>query len=239
MTAGATRAAILEAALELFGERGYEGTTMREIAARAGTALGHTYYYFPSKDHLVRAFYERIHEEFLVAVEPTLERERSLGARLRGVLTTSLEVIDPHHDVAASLFGSVADPRSPINPLGPGGATLREQVVAVFARTVDGARPRVPDDVREQLPVLLWALHNTIVLYWLHDRSPQRRRSRLLVDTSVRLVTRMVSLMKLPGMRTVRHDLQEIVGEIFVPLISGENGGEPAAEPAAAAPLRG
>ena len=48
-----SRAAIFGAALELFQERGYDATTMRAIADRAGVSLGNSYHYFPSKEHLV------------------------------------------------------------------------------------------------------------------------------------------------------------------------------------------
>jgi AcrR family transcriptional regulator len=41
-----TKALILETALEMFRERGYEQTTMRAIADKAGVSLGNAYYYF-------------------------------------------------------------------------------------------------------------------------------------------------------------------------------------------------
>ena len=43
-----TRSAIIDAALRLFRERGYEATTMRAIAAEAGVSVGNAYYYFDS-----------------------------------------------------------------------------------------------------------------------------------------------------------------------------------------------
>src|SRR6266850_2650368 len=45
-----TRRQILETALALFRERGFEDTTMRDVAARAGLSLGSAYYYFKSKE---------------------------------------------------------------------------------------------------------------------------------------------------------------------------------------------
>src|SRR5262245_62454986 len=57
-----TRSLILETALELLTERGYEETTMRAIAEKAGVALGNTYYYFRSKEHLIQAFYDRLQD---------------------------------------------------------------------------------------------------------------------------------------------------------------------------------
>src|ERR671920_2372972 len=45
-----TRERILEAALRLFAERGYEATTMRDVAREAGASLGLAYRYFASKE---------------------------------------------------------------------------------------------------------------------------------------------------------------------------------------------
>jgi len=44
-----TRALILNTALDLLRERGYERTTMRAIANQAGVSLGNAYHYFGSK----------------------------------------------------------------------------------------------------------------------------------------------------------------------------------------------
>ena len=44
-----TKALILETALEMFRERGYDNTTMRAVAQKAGVSLGNAYYYFRSK----------------------------------------------------------------------------------------------------------------------------------------------------------------------------------------------
>ena len=60
-----TKALILETALEMFRERGYEETTMRAIAEKAGVSLGNAYYYFRSKEYLIQAFYQRLHDESL------------------------------------------------------------------------------------------------------------------------------------------------------------------------------
>jgi len=58
-----TRERILEAALKLFHDRGFDATTMRDIAARAGMATGAAYYYFDSKDAIVLSFYDRARTE--------------------------------------------------------------------------------------------------------------------------------------------------------------------------------
>ena len=54
-------AALLEAAAAVFGEKGYDGTTMAEVAARAGAQIGSLYRFFPNKDVLANALIERFH----------------------------------------------------------------------------------------------------------------------------------------------------------------------------------
>ena len=72
-----TKALILNSALDLLQERGYEETTMRAIAKKAGVSLGNAYHYFGSKEHLIQAFYHRTHEEHLVAAIPVMQKETS------------------------------------------------------------------------------------------------------------------------------------------------------------------
>ena len=56
-----TRAAILQAAHDLFVEQGYHGTAMRQIARRAGIALGGLYNHFPSKEAVFEAVFLAYH----------------------------------------------------------------------------------------------------------------------------------------------------------------------------------
>src|SRR5215216_2874413 len=58
-----TRERILEAALGLFAEKGYEATTMRGVAREAGASLGLAYRYFASKEEFALALYMRLAEE--------------------------------------------------------------------------------------------------------------------------------------------------------------------------------
>lgn len=53
-----TRAALVSAAAELFVEQGFEHTTMKQIARRAGVGDATIYKYFPNKDKLITGFYD-------------------------------------------------------------------------------------------------------------------------------------------------------------------------------------
>src|SRR5256885_16875354 len=99
-----TRALILNAALETFHERGYEETTMRAIAQKAGVSLGNAYHYFGSKEHLIQAFYHRTHEEHLAAALPLLQKETSLKTRLLSLLRLKNFTLEPYSVFAGELF---------------------------------------------------------------------------------------------------------------------------------------
>lgn len=66
----ATRASALEAAQHLFAEKGFAGTSMREIAAVAGVSQPLIYYHFGSKEGLYSAVKERLMKEGLRAIIP-------------------------------------------------------------------------------------------------------------------------------------------------------------------------
>lgn len=54
-----TRSLLLDTALAQFAENGFDGTSIRKIAEAAGLSLGLLYHYFPSKEALLQALFER------------------------------------------------------------------------------------------------------------------------------------------------------------------------------------
>lgn len=56
----ATRAAVIEAAMRLFGETGFEKVRVGDIAAEAGVAKGAVYHHFPTKEAIFEAVFEEV-----------------------------------------------------------------------------------------------------------------------------------------------------------------------------------
>ncbi|MFY9825129.1 MAG: TetR family transcriptional regulator [Thermoanaerobaculia bacterium] len=217
-----TRSQILETALDLFRERGYEETTMRAIAESAGVAVGNAYYYFKSKEHLIQAFYARTHEEHLAASREVLARERGLRERLLGVMRAKLDTIAPYHRFSGVLFKTAADPASPLNPFSDGSLPVRQQSTELFAEVITGGDVRLTPDLVAALPNLLWVYHMGIVLYWIHDNSPGCAKSYRLMERSVRLVLRLISLFQFPLLRPFLKELLVLVTELRAPSIPEE-----------------
>ncbi|MEP6569770.1 MAG: TetR family transcriptional regulator [Acidobacteriota bacterium] len=209
-----TKALILNTALEMLHERGYENTTMRAIAEKAGVSLGNAYHYFGSKDHLIQAFYHRVNEDHLRASQPALQKESSLKARLLSVMRLKIDTLEPYHEFAGVLFQTAADPHSPLNPFAHASAPVRRDSMQLFKDLVAGSKARIPDDLREELPHLLWLYHMGIILFWIHDPSRKRTRTYRLIDQTVDLLDKLISLASNPLMRPVRKKALKMVVDL-------------------------
>ena len=212
-----TRALILETAMRLFQERGYEKTTMRAIAQEAGVSVGNAYYYFAGKEHLIQGFYDRIAAEHQVAVRDVLARESDLEARLAGVLKVWLDIAQPYHEFAVQFFKNAADPDSPLSPFSPESEHARVEAIAVHREVLRGAtRTKVPEELRDILPELMWLSQMGLVLYWIFDRTEGRERSYRLAERGARITARGVSLARFRVLRPLVREVHELFTD-FLP----------------------
>ncbi len=206
-----TRARILEAALFLFMERGYDRATMREIARQAGVSLGNAYYYFRSKEHLIQGYYAQSHQDHLQACRDILEHEKNLEDRLRKVLEAKIVTSEPYHQFAGALFKTAADPSSPLSPFSPESQPTRSQATQLMAQVLDGSDVNAPDDLAAELPKLLWLYLMGVILFWIHDRSPGCARTFLLIEHTSRLVAKLIRLARNPLLRPLTHRTLEML----------------------------
>ncbi|MGW3949993.1 TetR family transcriptional regulator [Streptomyces sp. NPDC004752] len=211
-----TRALILETAMRLFQERGYDRTTMRAIAEEAGVSVGNAYYYFDGKEHLIQGFYDRIAAEHRGAVRAVLDRETDLEARLAGVLRAWLDVARPYHEFAVQFFKNAADPDSPLSPFSAESEHAREAAIGVHREVLAGSRTKVPEELRDALPELMWLSQIGLVLYWIFDRTEGRERSYRLAERGARLTARGVSLARFRVLRPLVHEVHELFTD-FLP----------------------
>jgi AcrR family transcriptional regulator len=209
-----TRGAIIEAALELFRSRGYEATTMRAIAERAGVSTGNAYYYFGSKEELIQEFYARSHAEHLAASRAVLDRERDFTTRLRGTLRALIDVQAPFHAFAATFYKHAAEPSSPLSPFSNRSSPTREAAIALYREVIDGSNVRVGADLADRLPELLWLASMGIILYWVHDTSPGCAKTYRLIDAAVPVIGRLVAASRIPVLRATLRDVTAIIDDL-------------------------
>jgi AcrR family transcriptional regulator len=89
------RQQILEAALDIFADQGFEGATTKEIATRAGVTPGLIYFYFPNKEELFCAAFEHNAHVMLSALQfDSADLEQPVEATLRAAFLRFVEALD-------------------------------------------------------------------------------------------------------------------------------------------------
>lgn len=97
----------MRAAIEVMGEEGYEGASMRDMAARGGVTVAALYHHFPSKQELLREFVDEAYDITIARVERRMkDADPAPAAQLDEIVGT---LIASHlHDDFAQLASNVA-----------------------------------------------------------------------------------------------------------------------------------
>jgi len=206
-----TRRKIYEAAMEMFREKGFEETTMRDIAAKAGVALGGAYYYFSSKDAIVLEFYRLMQESSNSLVLETLAGKKKLKDRIHGVLDKRLELLAPNRKFCAALFRHAPDRNDPLSPFSDESRAIREGAVEHMRLAIEGSDAKVPADLKPRLPYLLWLYQMALIMFWLYDHSANQERTSKLMDKSLGLLVNLLRVSALPLMKPLRKTVLELV----------------------------
>jgi AcrR family transcriptional regulator len=204
-----TRRQIIATALRLFRERGFEATTIREIASAAGLSLGAAYYYFKSKEAIVGAYYDYVQQQHSERAREGFAAGGTLRERLRVALHTKIDIMQEDRRLLRALFRYGGDATHPLSWFGPATHEQRRLSIEVFAEALEGER--LPSDIRDAAPILLWTMHMGILLYFLYDESPQQTRTRKLIDASVDFVVDVKRLATSTLLRPLRRRVMNIL----------------------------
>ena len=82
---------ILKAAAEVIADDGFEGASVRKVAARAGIGLSGIYYYFESKDEMLFAVQENTFSMLADSLKRKLKNAHSPADRLKAVIDNHLQ----------------------------------------------------------------------------------------------------------------------------------------------------
>jgi len=200
-----TRRRILTAALDLFQERGFAQTTMRDIARRADVATGAAYYYFPSKESIVMAFYWETHVAFDAAYPKRLAQSRDLAARIRTLIELKIQQFQPYREFLGALFRSAGDPASPLSPFSEETREIRDQSIGHFRSALEGSNVRTPPDLGRFLPYLLWLYQMGIVLFWIYDRSARQAKTGFLLEKTSALLAQAIKISSFRILKPMRE----------------------------------
>ena len=206
----ATRDELYAIAMRLIAKRGYDATTLRDIAKEAGVSVGLLYRYFPSKQAIILALYDELSSDYArraAAMPRGKWRDRFLFA-----LNTSLDGLRPHRTALRALIPVlVGDPGDGV--FAEGTAFSRQRVQRVFEASVTEASDAPKPPLADALGRLLYLAHLGILLWWLLDKSPKQRATAALVALIGQLLPSAAVALRLPPMRRFVVSMDELMRE--------------------------
>lgn len=165
------RAMILDEAARLFSTRGYESTSMRDIAAAVGMLPGSIYYHFPSKDEILTAIYTIGIDQILAAQARALDGVSEPWARLEAACAAHLDTLLGNEGYVAAI---IADWPSEAADTRPHLIGERDRYEAIF-RDLVKALPEVRSQDRRIFRLtLLGALNWTLTWYRPGRQTPSQ-----------------------------------------------------------------
>lgn len=169
----ARRRRVLDAAMELATEGGYEAVQMRDVAARADVALGTLYRYFSSKDQLLAA----VRADWTSALERRLGRHPLQGdtraERVIDFLTRATRPLERRPLLAEALVLSVATRDQHAAP-------YQREVSSWMDRIVVEALCDIPEDEAHALREVLAHVWNSVLLAWVNGHMTSERMHEVL-----------------------------------------------------------
>lgn len=190
-----TRARILETALRLFREKGFDATTMRDIATACDMAVGTAYHHFESKEAIVGAYYDFVQREHLRRVTEFNAKKHTLKQRLEQAFTSKLEIVGGDQKLLSVIMRFIGESDHPLSIFGADTQRLRDEGTQTFTVAL-GDEP-LPADLRDLAPTLLWTLHMGMLLYFLHDKTGGERTKKLS-NSALELVLQLFNLIRSP-----------------------------------------
>jgi AcrR family transcriptional regulator len=189
-----TKEKILAAALELFREKGLEGTTTRQISQKAGIAEGTLFNYFKTKEDLALYFFQKETRNLIewFGRETRLQRA-PLPEKLFAIIHRQLDYLAPYEDFIGAVFFRSLQPHSKLSPLSLESQELRLKYLRFLSEVLSQA------EAKEEIPRLgdlgayvVGLFYIGIVMHWLHDTSRGKQKTLALLDRSLKLATRVL-----------------------------------------------
>jgi AcrR family transcriptional regulator len=136
----ARRQRVIDAAMSLGLDGGYDAVQMRDVAARADVAMGTVYRYFTSKDHLLAATLVYWIEQLAVRIEQHPPQGDQPADRVLDVLDRALRAMGRQPRLVAAVFTSLSSPD-------PAAVGCQQQITLLMEGIIAGAmgEPAVPD----------------------------------------------------------------------------------------------
>jgi len=181
------RERIVRAALGLFQTKGFDATTTKAIARRAGIAEGTVFNYFKSKDDIALHFFEQEVDQAMAAVRenPRL-RKAPLEEKLFALVHSQLEYLAHHERFIGTALIEALKPASPLGAFSHRAQELRHRYLGFIEELIEESAPtRRRSPLTFFAPEVFWIYYLGVLLYWLNDTSAGKQNTLAFLDRSL------------------------------------------------------
>ena len=168
---------ILDAAIELAEQSSWESLCLHQIAEKLVIPLDDFHQYYPQKDDLVEAWYDRADKAMLQATQVEGYAAFSTRERLQTLIMAWLDFLSAHKKVSRDML---------LYKLEPAHIHLQIQGLLRVSRTVQWIREAARLDsthfARIAEEVGLTGIYLNTFVFWMFDQSEQQSRTRIFLD---------------------------------------------------------
>jgi AcrR family transcriptional regulator len=179
---------IVKAALSLFQTKGFDATTTRAIARKAGIAEGTVFNYFKSKEDIALHFFEAEVDHAMASVRenPRL-RKAPLPEKLFALIDSQLEYLAPYERFIGTALIHALKPQSPLGPFSHRAMELRHRYLRFVEELIEESIPRKQNPLGFLASEVFWIYYLGVLLYWLYDSSPGKQHTLAFLDRSLNI----------------------------------------------------
>lgn len=168
----ATRRRILEAAIEVFAEKGYHETAVDDIVRASDTSKGAVYFHFPNKQGIFLVLVDELTKILAQRVERSIAREHGAVAKVEAALRTVIETFTRFRTLSRILFIETAG----------AGRAADQKLLEIHARFAEIIRKHLDEAVAEgaippvntEMAAYAWfGAMNEVITRWLYTGQPE------------------------------------------------------------------
>ena len=183
-----TKVKILQSAVDLIIEKGFENASLREMAKNAGVSNPTIYNYFPSKEKLLYAYIEQKHKEAVATLQEIEDfHTYTLREQLQTLIETELELYLEDREFIIQIADMVIHSSGlKMGKLYETNALFIETVEEMLNIAVEAGEIEEPP-FKDHLPKLFWDYYIMVVAYWVKDDSEMFENTTQFIDHSLGL----------------------------------------------------